>query len=243
MKSEYRAAHPSEAATSFTDSTVGNRFTCTAVIGESVEHFGSTTIGFIKKKDAKQYAAKKAVEWLIENRYMPADGSVSFPKQVPTSPTLSNSTSLKNTFAQQVPILCVKLGFSPPTYVLEPREGATAMYNGYAHFAGDPRVYGRVGEFHNVFGKKNAKEVCAEGVLAFLRGVERDRMGLATANTNSTSDAGGEKVLEFLDAVESQTEDSEVEENGKRKRLGDKSVIADTAAASTEKKTKLTSDL
>jgi hypothetical protein len=57
------------------------------VIHESEIQFGHETIGFstrfvsfTNKKTAKQHAAKKAIDWLIENGKMPSDGSTTFPK-------------------------------------------------------------------------------------------------------------------------------------------------------------------
>lgn len=47
----------------------------------------STDVAKIRKKDAKQYAARRAVEYLMAHRHMPCDGvSVSFPKAPPVSP-------------------------------------------------------------------------------------------------------------------------------------------------------------
>lgn len=50
------------------------------------------------------------------------------------------------------------------------------MYSGYAVFERGPVAMGRVGEFWNVYGKKRAREACAERVLGFLEGVARDRV-------------------------------------------------------------------
>lgn len=48
---------------------------------------------FAKKKDAKKYAAKCAVEWLRAHEYMPKTGGVKFPKSPPPHPTPAATTS------------------------------------------------------------------------------------------------------------------------------------------------------
>ncbi|KAI1326350.1 hypothetical protein F5Y16DRAFT_400418 [Xylariaceae sp. FL0255] len=59
------------------------RWLCTVMIGENPgEAFpaGPDKPTFARKKDAKQYAAKGAIEWLRETGRMPKDGGVKFPK-------------------------------------------------------------------------------------------------------------------------------------------------------------------
>lgn len=53
------------------------------------------------------------------------------------------------------------------------------MYSGAAHFVKDPLVNDSapVGEVRLVFGRRNAKEACAERVLGFLVGMVRERRG------------------------------------------------------------------
>jgi hypothetical protein len=65
---------------------------------------------------------------------------------------------------------------SPPSYVITPHTDFPAMYSGYAVFERGPVAMGRVGEFWNVYGKKRAREACAQRVLGFLEGVARDRV-------------------------------------------------------------------
>jgi len=50
-----------------------------------------------------------------------------------------------------------------------------AIYSGYAVFENSTVVMGHVGEFSNVYGKKKAREACAEMVLGFLEGIAKDR--------------------------------------------------------------------
>ncbi|KAM3070265.1 hypothetical protein ACMFMG_010101 [Clarireedia jacksonii] len=124
---------------SYTDHNVGHqKFSSSLKIAENPEPF-TTTVMFSRKKDAKQYIAKLAVDWLVAQNSMPSDGSVKFPKSPQTS-----------------------LG--------------TSIYHGWADFGVDARIDGKVGEFRDVYGKKNAKEVCARMVLSFLRDIERLRL-------------------------------------------------------------------
>jgi hypothetical protein len=140
-------------------------------------------ISFSNKKNAKQFAAKKAINWLIENGYMPGDGSVKFPKapQPPPSARTPPATShtdppSSTTYAAQVPDLCYRLGFNVPKYEIHPVMENTSLYDAYADFGGDPRVVGKVGETKNVFGKKRAKEEVARVVISFLKDIERQRL-------------------------------------------------------------------
>ena len=162
------------------------KFICTAKISESPDSFplGDTTVSFSRKKDAKQYVSKKAIDWLIANNFMPSDGSVKFPKvsKSASPPAMERTTSAKGggsegelSIVSQVPILCGRLGFGHPTYVLDAAPG-TALYSGYAHFGGDPRIEGKIGPFSNIFGRKSAKEKCAQEVLVFLKDIEKQRI-------------------------------------------------------------------
>lgn len=184
---EYRNAHPTQfKGLIYNESPAAvTKFRCSVKILESEQTFGDSTISFTKKKDAKQYASKKAIDWLIENKYMPADGSVKFPKPVlPPSakvigPQVASQSSPKQakgkTFASQVPELCLKLGFNVPKYEITRVTENAPLFKGYAHFQGDPRIEGNVGEVSDVFGQRNAKEKIAEEVVSFLKDIERQR--------------------------------------------------------------------
>jgi hypothetical protein len=170
---------------------------CAVVIFESSEQFGnnligstSKTISFSSKKVAKQYAAKKAIDWLIENKYMPSDGSVKFPKPVPPpqpkkvksqssdySPAGQGITAPGTgpSFASQVPDLCYRLGFSIPKYCITQPIPNTPLWDAYADFGGDPRIDGKVGVVRGIYGQKKAKELCAELVVSFLEDIMRQR--------------------------------------------------------------------
>ena len=104
-------------------------------------------ISFSNKKYAKQFAAKKAIDWLIENRCMPRDVSVKFPKapQPPPPakilPTASQSESRSaTTYAAQVPDLCHQLGFNVPKYEIHPVMENTSLYDAYADFGVDGAI-------------------------------------------------------------------------------------------------------
>jgi hypothetical protein len=176
--------------------TVGSaipRFICTVAISETLEEFGnSPTVGDLKaitfsnKKNAKKFAAKKAVDWLIANERMPNNGDVKFPK-VPTLPPVAKTKSRaplssqdsednQDNVAAQVPQLCYQLGFNVPRYNLTQAAPNSPLYDIYADFGDDPLIEGKVGEIQNVFGKKNAKEQCARRVFSFLKDIQRQRL-------------------------------------------------------------------
>lgn len=199
--SEYRDAHPMAGggltyAEAVADAPLP-RFTCALVIFESSEPFGnkfigstSKTVSFSSKKLAKQYAAKKAVDWLIENKHMPSDGSIKFPKPIPPPqpkkiksqssghpPATQGPTAPATgpSFTSQVPDLCYRLGFSVPRYRITQPIPDTPLWDAYADFGGDPRIDGKVGVVRGIYGQKKAKEACAELVVSFLKDIERQR--------------------------------------------------------------------
>jgi hypothetical protein len=190
---EYRNAHPNKDIKGLIyDETehktlAGPRFRCSVKILEGDQKFGDPNILFTRKKEAKQYASKKAINWLIEYKYMPADGSVRFPKpvvqpsakvigpQVPKSPAAKSPKG--PSFASQIPDMCFKLGFNQPKYEIEKTCDTPALYKGYAHFQGDPRIVNsKIGEVTDIFGKSRVKEAIAEEVLSFLKDIERQRI-------------------------------------------------------------------
>lgn len=194
----------------YLDAVIGaapSRFNCTAILVEHSQPFGNT-VSFTKKKDAKQYASKKAIDWLIENNFMPMVG-VKFPKPQPVNQTVTNvnvaspkiistpkaistpiikikevgphspaGTPKSTSFAGQIPELCSRLGFTVPRYEITKVSEHAPLYSGYAHFNGDPRIEGKVGEVEGIFGQKNAKEMIAEGLYTFLKDIERQRIAL-----------------------------------------------------------------
>ncbi|KAB8297181.1 hypothetical protein EYC80_002559 [Monilinia laxa] len=173
------------------------RFACSVTIKENLEPISSLA-SFSRKKDAKQFISKLAIDWLISKSLMPSTGAVKFPKapiapQTPepkkaraptspqaaaTSPTTSpreRSTS-PTSYPGLIPDLCHTLGFNIPTYKIVPMVEGIPIYQGYADFGSDPRIFGKVGEFRDIHGRKRAKEVCAKVVWSFLKDIERQRL-------------------------------------------------------------------
>lgn len=199
---EYRAAHPTAASVKALEyKEIGtSRFKCIATIHEAPHiQFGQDiTLSFAKKKEAKQWASKKAIDWLIASGFMPPDGSVRWPKPTPLPPSKIIGPKIpaaaqatvakgKNTFTAQIPPLAHRLGFSPPTYVVDRISDEGAFYNGHAHWPNDHRLSGKVGLVSNVFGQKNAKELIAQEVFAFLTDIEKQR----TAKWEDVQGEGG----------------------------------------------------
>jgi len=177
------------------------RHTCIATIPESIQKFGEG-FSFSNKKNAKKYASKLAVDWLITHNYMPADGTVKFPKvqQLPPLPPKPNTSvplplplplpsfaasvssdapapaTKTSSWASQVPELCTRLGYDTPTYEITKTSETEAFYSGHAHFGGDPRIVGKFGPVQNVFGQKRAKEEIAKELVSFLKDIERQRL-------------------------------------------------------------------
>lgn len=154
------------------------RFVITVTINECAHPFPSPAgerVSFTRKQYAKRYCAYLAVTWLIEHGHMPDDGSVRFRKPTPAS-VLGTTMLAPNSgcgVSQLVDQLCKKLGFSPVKYIIEPM--SYGVFSGHAIFPQEPLIDGKLGVFENIFGRRNAKEVCAAGVLEHLRAIERQR--------------------------------------------------------------------
>lgn len=186
---EYRQAHPVPGATTrYSDESSGAFITPRArsfvTIAESSEQFGG--VWFSNKKSAQQYAAKKAIDWLVANAKMPADGTVSFPKGPVVAVQQNVDVDMDDTapaaagesYASLVPDLAHKLGFNVPRYEIVAQTPGVPLYNAWAEF-GDARIQGRVGENRNVHGKKNARDHVAKEVYTFLKDIERQRLAAA----------------------------------------------------------------
>ena len=91
----YRDAHGDGSHIIYKDESRGLKwctFTKLSEAGDLV--FPRDAFPFSRKKDAKQYAANKAVEWLMANQLMPDDGvNVTFkkPKECPPTPSSANA--------------------------------------------------------------------------------------------------------------------------------------------------------
>lgn len=173
------------------------RFTTIVTIKESDQRFGHD-VSFSVKKESKHYAAKKAIDWLIMNGFMPSDGTVKFPKPLLPHVPLSKENK-PPTFASQVPDLCARLGFDCPKYeITKSSPHVESLHDGYAHFNGDPRVEGRVGECKNIYGKNKCKEMVAEEVLTFLKNIEKHRFEMYQAEDKKRKRESDESVHEVL---------------------------------------------
>ncbi|TGO28041.1 hypothetical protein BPAE_0033g00430 [Botrytis paeoniae] len=152
------------------------RFGCSVIIRQKTEPI-TTLASFSKKKDAKKFISKLAIDWLISQNLMPSTGAVKFPKTpiaTPIPDTRERSTS-PTPYPSLVPGLCIALGFNPPAYRLKLMSEGTSFYEIYADFGSDTRVDGPVGKLTDIYGQKKAKEACAKEVFKFLKAIERSR--------------------------------------------------------------------
>ncbi|KAI9646203.1 hypothetical protein NHQ30_005643 [Ciborinia camelliae] len=198
---EYHQANAIFPGTEYTEFQISHeRFSYSVTIKENPEPI-SSNVSFARKKDAKQFISKLAIDWLISQNLMPSNGAVKFPKapvapqtpnakipRTPISPPSASASALPSTTSPQersisptsypalIPDLCHSLGLNIPTYKIVPMVEGVPIYHVYADFGFDPHVLGRVGEFRDIFGKKKAKEVCAKEVWNFLKDIERQRL-------------------------------------------------------------------
>lgn len=219
---EYRQAHPPIDTTVCKEETVGRapeRFRCTITIAETSQVFGSTTFTFANKKDAKKYACKEAVEWLVANNYALSFDQTNAKKPATPQNGTEPKTSIlgvrkqdlhvdrKPTFARQVADLSTYIGLNQPSYVVEAVSLGSSIYSGYAHFNDDPRITGKIGEFRNVFGRKAAKEQCAREVLIVLEGIRDQRLKSIAANNDGT-----DAEVELIGVRDGLIEDAEMDD-------------------------------
>ncbi|KAJ8065585.1 hypothetical protein OCU04_006263 [Sclerotinia nivalis] len=194
---EYHQANTINPAAEYSEIEISpQRFTCSVIIKQNTEPISSLT-SFARKKDAKQFISKLAIEWLISQNLMPSTGAVKFPKapiaphtplaktyRAPVSPLDSTSATISprerstspTSYPGLIPDLCRALGFNVPTYKIVPMAEGSLVYHGFADFGFDPRILGKIGEFRDIYGKKKAREVCAREVWYFLKDIERQRL-------------------------------------------------------------------
>ncbi|KAI5855590.1 hypothetical protein GGS23DRAFT_589487 [Durotheca rogersii] len=163
-----------------------------------------TLPSFSRKKDAKQYAAKCAVEWLKEKGYIPqtnANGvqSVSPQPQVqarppaqatpPASPPgqrKSPRSELKRMASafdndevsdiQKVARLCELYNFPEPRYIITKSTEGKDFFDGYPDLGVLAKSLPRdIGRVKNVFGKKATKEKIAQLLLGPLTDIASKR--------------------------------------------------------------------
>ncbi|KAH6850261.1 hypothetical protein B0I37DRAFT_371183, partial [Chaetomium sp. MPI-CAGE-AT-0009] len=161
------------------------------------EHGIPAAPSFGRKKDAKQYAARCCIEWLMKGGYMPSDGtSVEFPKpprtemppprprhppiqdhtlRPPPTTTTTNNTSDPTVTTSDDP------STPTPSTTTATAAGTTPsnpqFFDGWADFGADAiKVPEGLGRVSNVYGRRNARERVAEEVLVWLVAEEARRM-------------------------------------------------------------------
>lgn len=107
------------------------------------------------------------------------------------------------------------LGINIPRYEIIPVTPGAPIYHCWADFGDDPVIDGRVGEFTNIHGKKNAKERVAKQVLEFLRSLEEDRRKRSEGSVDGGEDNG------HGDGSVDENGEGDGEGDGKRKRSVD----------------------
>jgi hypothetical protein len=119
----------------------------------------------------------------------------------PSENSATPSDAGQTRFATMVPELCERLGFEPPSYELSKVADNAALYNGFAHFRGDPRIDGPIGEVRNIFGRKDAKEAIAQELVSFLKSIEKHRREQQELDDRKRKrESGDEAVREDLEA-------------------------------------------
>ncbi|EKG18487.1 hypothetical protein MPH_04289 [Macrophomina phaseolina MS6] len=99
-----------------------------------------------------------------------SDGSSGSPDQKDRTP------------GEQVMLLCSKLGCAQPIYKITPDPRVPSMWSGAAYFPHDPAIAppGQpIGEVHNIYGKKKAREEVAKRVLKHLKAKRVERQKVA----------------------------------------------------------------
>ncbi|MCJ1378906.1 hypothetical protein MMC17_002005 [Xylographa soralifera] len=179
---EFSALNPDQPAPTFTDFASGNAFACECrVVQREGAPFGGADVLFASKKAAKAHAAREAVQFLIRSGELEADGSVRKKRKKVGGGAVraeEEGRQGEKSWGERVVDLCATLNLHLPTYRLAANDPiAPNIYSGAAHFESEPLLRAPVGEVRNVFGRKNAREECARGVVAFLEGVRRGRGG------------------------------------------------------------------
>lgn len=138
---------------------------------------------FGSKKEARKYAAKCCVEWLLERDLcQPATEAQS----AKAKKKKGNNTGIAaldgprgtSPVVQKAAALCKKLGFGVPRYKIEPVPDSpeAGWWSGEVDFGRDEhKVPAGVGRVDNVYGIRAAEERMALQVLDFLLSVEKKR--------------------------------------------------------------------
>ena len=182
--------------------SLGSAFSATCTLHKFPDRcFGSAGAPYPSKKSAQTAAAKAAVEFLIEQGELDADGHPI--KRKAQTPTTSNAPGLGATaqsirltgqngsmaveipsfesYPQRVAEFSTLLGLRAPRYHLSPSSQDTPnLLNGYATFEdsasiGGLGLDGQLGQVERVYGKKNAKDQIARSVWSLLKAVAESR--------------------------------------------------------------------
>lgn len=176
----------------------GRFFAATCAIPAALpgsRQFGSPTSAFASKKAAQGAAAREAVEALMAEGKIGADGVTTAGGRKKSKGNNGSGdgaagaagggggggpcvrltdaglvVSKGGSFAQRVTDMAPLMGLPTPQYHIEPASAAAPnLLNAYVTFNGVPALQGPVGEARNVYGKKNAREEVAKGVWEVLK--------------------------------------------------------------------------
>ncbi|MCJ1404242.1 hypothetical protein MMC11_007467, partial [Xylographa trunciseda] len=187
----FSALTPALAPPTFADFAVGLGFGCECRIAQRPGvPFGGTDELFGSKKAAKAHAAREAVAFLVQSGELDADGNVRTRKKKLGGGAVRAEAGAEEvrgqgegegekSWGERVVDLCALLGLHPPTYRLAPVDPAAAphVFSGAAYFEHEPLLRAPVGAVRNVYGRRNAREESARGVVVVLEGMMRAREG------------------------------------------------------------------
>ncbi|KAI0400992.1 hypothetical protein F4802DRAFT_582670 [Xylaria palmicola] len=187
------------------------RWTCQVTMADAPGRvFAQAGPSFARKKDAKRYAAKCAIEWLQESGLIPKTGGVRWPKAPPPPPPqkqpkpqqqqqlprvapASPFDASEPSAAYQVSELCRDLRLPVPTYVVEPSGAGAEFFSAHAEYGAhgallpfDPSLC----RAEDVMGKKAAKEMVAELVHEQLVHEQQKRRAMDAAFLAQYQDGG-----------------------------------------------------
>lgn len=171
----------------------GTRFACLVHLdGIDASPFGSLSSLYSTKKAAQQAAASKAVQYFKDQGIWPETVSsvggirkrkaTIQPSLPPSSSSPTSSTPLPpaadSSFASRVTTLSTRLSLGPPSYAFTPNPSAPEFLSAACFFnqTGLSHLRGPLGEIDRAFGKKQAKEACAQRVLDILLDEEKARI-------------------------------------------------------------------
>lgn len=216
LASEYQRSISGPQAT-YTDYQLGTRFSCTCELDGFPEPFGSTGTFSSSKKAARQNAAKCAIDHLKSlNRWPDHFSDVGgIKKKKPahaveltmigtskaTDPTTNNNSkqpqnpssanSGGTTYAYEVARLATELGLGTPEWRYTDEE-VKNFHTVECYFG----TTGPVGQVQHIYGRKRAKEECAQQTLEYLVGLkkEREQHLRAILGEDDAVDVDGSKV-------------------------------------------------